>query len=267
MAKKQETKEVKAPVEPAKLPAAQANPLNALVAAGASAELMERVTEVANNLESVNDFRLPRMKMNSSGVIVREGDDPVSEIEFIILNTKQVKQYYETPYRKDDPTPPTCFSLNGKVPEESSEEVQHATCKGCAQNEFGTNQMGKGKACRDLKPMYVLMDESSIIPRQITISPTSLKAANNYLMDLTERGVAYWKVKTKVSFVKKDKDDTYVLAKFSMASKLSDEATIKDIKALRDYWMPVMNNQNVDAMETEETTASASAPVDTKGEY
>ena len=267
MAKQKEVVK-KEEITPAKLPATvAASPLSMLAQAGASAELMERIGEVSENLESVNDFRLPRMKMGSDGVVVREGDAPILEIEFIILSTKAVKQYYNKPYNKKELTPPTCYSLNGKIPEADGEEIQHATCKGCPQNEFGTNTMGEGKACRDLKPIYVLMSEDAIIPRQLTISPTSLKAANGYLMDLTERGVAYWKVVTKITFYRKDEDDKYVVAKFSMVRKITDETKSNDITALRKYWLPVMNNQNVDGDEATQSSASHSVPVDTKGEF
>jgi len=267
MAKNNKPVEQKAPIEPAKLPviAATSNPLAALQAAGASDELMERVSEVANNLESLDDFRLPRMKMNSDGVVVREDEQATQSIEVIILHSKAVKQYYNKPYNKKELTPPTCYSKNGKIPEADGEEIQHPTCKGCPQNEFGTNQMGEGKACRDLKPLHVLMSEDAIIPRQISISPTSLKAANAYFMDLTERGVAYWKVKTLIEFYKEDADDKFVKARFKMSSKITDEAKVKDITALRNYWLPVMANQTVDGEDA--APQAQAAPVDTKGEY
>ncbi len=266
MSKDTKKSEPKVEIKPAALPAVvDNNPLTALIKAGASAELIEKIGEVSQNLESVDNFRLPRMKMGSDGVTVREDEDVSSSIEVIILNTRMIKQYYDKPYKKTELTPPACYSNNGKVPEADGENIQNPTCKGCPKNEFGSNATGEGKACRDLKPMYVLMGIDSIIPRQITISPTSLKAANAYFMDLTERGVAYWKVLTKIEFIKKDADDKFVVAKFSMTEKIVDENKVKDIKALRDYWMPVMNNQIIEGDEAPQ--AQQAAPVDTKGEF
>jgi len=86
-------------------------------------------------------------------------------------------------------------------------------------------------------------------------------------MDLTERGVAYWKVKTLIEFYKEDADDKFVKARFKMASKITDEAKVKDITALRNYWLPVMANQTVDGEEAAQQTQAQAAPVDTKGEF
>ena len=100
--------------------------------------------------------------------------------------------------------------MDGVVPDESIDKPVSKVCKGCKMAEFGTNQMKSGKACRNLKPMYMLLGDDAIMPRQLTITPTSLKAANQYLLDLTERGFSYRKVKTKVEAFKKNPADTFV---------------------------------------------------------
>lgn len=96
------------------------------------------------------------------------------------------------------------------------------------------------------------------MPRQITVTPASLKAANQYFMDLTERGVAYRKVKTKITAYKENARDTYMKLKFTMGKKV-DDVRQKDVDFLKNQWMPVMNAQIVDQKEFE-------APSETKAE-
>ena len=102
------------------------------------------------------------------------------------------------------------------------------------------------------------MSDEAILPRQLTITPTGLKAANAYLMELTERGLSYRKVKTKIEFYKDNPRDTYVKARFKMAGKLPENRA-KDVDYLRSTWLPIMNNQVVEQDETPAESAPRSA--------
>jgi hypothetical protein len=218
--------------------------------AGASPELQERMLEVKENMESVESFRLPRAKMTAEGFELIEGEDVVTELEGVILHTKKTNVYYAKPYNPNDVTPPDCFSLDGNKPDASVAKPVSPACKGCPMAEFGTNSMKSGKACRNLKPMYLLLSDEAIMPRQLTITPASLKAANQYLMDLTERGIAYRKVKTKIIAYKEDKRDTYMKLRFVMGSRL-DEQQQKNVEFLKNQWRPVMDNQMIDQREVD----------------
>lgn len=253
-----EKKELIAAIEAEKALEAKAQ-TGIVVSGSASPELLARIAEVKENLESVENFKLPRIKMTADGAEILEGEEPVESIEGIILHTKKTNVYYDKPYNPSDVKPPTCFSVDGNLPDRSVGAPQHPTCKGCPKAEFGTSIMGTGKACRNLKPLFLLLSEEAIMPRQLTISPTSLKAANQYLMDLTERGLNYRKVKTKIDFFKDNPRDTYLKARFKMIGKI-DEAKTKDIECLKNTWLPVMNNQAIDQNEFEAAPDSASQP-------
>jgi hypothetical protein len=230
---------------------------------GASPELLERIKEVQDNLESIEQFRLPRAKMTASGIELVEGDAPILEMEGVILHTKKTNVYYDKPYNPSAKAePPRCYAPDAEIP--VVENPIHPTCKGCPMAEFGTNSMKSGKACRNLKPMYLLLSDEAIMPRQLTITPASLKAANQYLLDLAERGIAYRKVKTKVQLYKENPKDTYYKIKFSIAKKL-DEQQIKNVEYLRNQWRPIMDAQLVDQKEFD---SPQSAPVDApNGEF
>lgn len=218
------------------------------VVSGASQELMDRMAEVKDNLESVETFKLPRAKMTAAGFELIEGEPTILELEGVMIHTKKTNVYYENTYNANEVTPPTCFSKNGEVPDDSSTFKQHATCKGCPKAEFGTNSMKSGKACRNLKPIFMLLSDESIMPRQLNVTPASLQLANKYLMNLTERGLSYRKVKTKIVLFKENPRDTYYKMRFQMGAKISEQAS-KNVEFLRTQWMPVMNEQGVELAE------------------
>lgn len=251
-------KEIEAP----KAVAVQANVLPSLI--GASPEVQARMLEVQDNMESVENFKLPRAKMTAGGIELIEGEEPLLELTGVIIHTKKTNVYYAKPFNPNDVSPPDCFSQDGITPDKSIEKPINKTCKGCPMAEFGTNSMKSGKACRNLKPLYLLLSKEAIMPRQFTVTPASLKAANQYLMDLTERGIAYRKVETKINLYKENPRDTYFKARFSVARKL-DPQEITDVEFLKNQWKPVMDNQVVDQREFDNNT---STPVETpNGEY
>lgn len=219
---------------------------------GASPELTARMNEVKENMESVESFKLPRAKMTSQGFELIEGEEPVTELEGVIIHTKKTNVYYAKPFNPNDVQPPDCYSLDGVTPDKQVVNPVHATCKGCPMAEFGTNSMKSGKACRNLKPLYVLLSDEAIMPRQITVTPASLKSANQYLMDLTERGIAYKKVKTKITAYKENPRDTYMKLKFTMGKKL-DEQEVQNVEFLKNQWRPIMDAQLVEQRETVDT--------------
>lgn len=220
---------------------------------GASKEVLERMAEVADNLESIDNFRLPRAKMTAGGIELIEGEQPLLELEGVILHTRKTNVYYDKPFNPSDKAaPPRCYSLDGVTPEQGMKDKDgkpvkpvHATCKGCPMAEFGTNAMKSGKACRNMKPIYLLLSDEAIIPRQLTVTPSALKAANQYLMDLTEQGIAYRKVKTKVVLYKENPRDTYYKLKFVKGQKLTPEH-LANVEFLRNQWLPRMNAQVID---------------------
>lgn len=233
-----------------------------------SPELVARMQEVKDNLGTVENVRIPRIKMTADGAQIVEDEEPVEALEGVIIHARKQNVYYEKPYRIGQVEAPTCFSHDGVKPDASIAKPVNKTCLGCPMAEFGTNQMKSGKACRNLKPLYLLMSDESIMPRQLTVTPTGLKAANKYFMDLTERGVSYRKVRTRIEFYKENAGDTYMKMRFKMLGKIADAGRLKDIEALRMGWLPAMENQAFDRSEIEtEAQPTASAPVDTKGEF
>lgn len=218
-----------------------------------SAELKERFSEVADNLSTMEDARLPRMKLRPEGLELSEDEAPVKEITGTIVHVRRVNQYYEKSYDPANIQPPDCYSLDGVKPEKESPQIQNPTCSGCPKAEWGSSAGGqrKGKACRNMKPIYILVGDESIMPRQLTVPPTSLKAINNFLLNISERGVAYRKAKVKIETYKESPKDTYAKIRFSFIEKLGDQRA-QDVEFLRNNWLPIMDKQMLDRSELAE---------------
>lgn len=234
-------------VEPTK--AVAVTPQAALpVIRGASERLTTALAEISDNLKSVENYKLPRAKVTGEGFQLGDDDEPVEMLEGVLIHAKKTNVYYDKPYNPSEVTPPTCFSKDGITPDRSIEKPVHATCKGCPMAEFGTNSMKSGKACRNLKPLFLIRKTEegfSLIPRLVLITPTSLKAANAYLMDLTERGISYRKVWTRLTAAKENKMDTYSKLTFARGEKLAEQ-DLADIDALRSQWLHIMDDQIAD---------------------
>lgn len=212
----------------------------------ASEELQERMAAVKDNLESVDTLRLPITKVTSDGFVLSEDAEAVKEITCVIIHTKKTNVYYANAYNPNEKAvAPDCFSLDGNLPDASIEKPQHETCKGCAQAEFGSNSMKSGKACRNLKPIYLLLGDA-IIPRELIVTPTSLKAANGYMMELAERGLAYKRVRTKITAYKENPRDTYAKLKFTFVEKLPEQESA-NVDFLKAQWLSAMDSQAVDS--------------------
>lgn len=232
----------------------------------ASADLRARILEVAENLDSFDDFKLPKAKVTSDGFELYEDVEPLESVTGVLIHAGKLNIYYDEPYNPNAVKPPTCFSTDGRKPDDTILEPQNATCKGCPQAQWGTNSMKSGKACRNIKPMYMLIGDS-IMPRQIAVSPTSLKAANEYLLGLTESGISYFKIKTVITAYKENSKDTYSKLKFSRGEKLSVDE-IKDVEALRESWREVIGAQAIDIADVaEEMVAGRETVVEDSGKY
>ena len=84
-------------------------------------------------------------------------------------------------------------------------------------------------------------------------------------MDLTERGIPYRKVKTKIIAYKESPKDTYIKIKFQRGDKIA-ENKLADIEFLRQNWLPVMNHQAIDRRETAGEESPSIEPA-TGGDY
>lgn len=116
------------------------------------------------------------------------------------------KNFYEGSYVEGQDVSPVCYSSDGVTPDAGAEKPQCATCAACPHNKFGTavqqdGQMGKGKACRDFKRVYVIpYDQPTSDVYEMRVPPTSFKAMQNYGRELSRAGVPLHGAVTTLNF-------------------------------------------------------------------
>lgn len=113
---------------------------------------------------------------------------PDSQLDCVVLGSLFDFAYYGgVPFDADNPASPVCWAL-GPIekelePSEESHDRQADACAGCPQNEFGSSDRGKGKACKNqvrLALLHVdnlrpdLIHDAQIV--MLRVPPTSLTA-------------------------------------------------------------------------------------------
>jgi hypothetical protein len=100
----------------------------------------------------------------AAGVLSFDGAPiPGNQMAVVILDHIHENVFYEGIYDAGNPRPPTCFAFardgSELAPHETVVEAgqaQHETCKGCSQNEWGTAERGRGKACRNTRRLAMI---------------------------------------------------------------------------------------------------------------
>lgn len=179
----------------------------------------------------------PRVKIPSGGGLAFEvpGDDPENpdaekELVGVIVDHYPVNAYWADKYAGAN-NPPDCSSMDGKVGIDA--DGNSKPCNSCPNNEWGSDDEGRGKACKNMHRVYILR-EGEMLPLLLTLPPTSLKNLSDYLgLRVITKGLRSYGVITKVSLKKAQNANgiNYSQAVFSLAGKLSPEQT----KAMAEY--------------------------------
>lgn len=85
---------------------------------------------------------------------------PNDEMAVVILDHVLENIFFESAFDADNPQGPTCFAFGREEkslePHEVVVEKQCETCHGCPQNEWGSAERGRGKACRNIRRLAVI---------------------------------------------------------------------------------------------------------------
>jgi len=192
-------------------------------------DLAEVIAEEMDGLS----IEFDRVKIPSGGGLAFEvpGDDPdepdmKKEIVGVIVDQHAVNAYWAVKYSGQN-NPPDCSSMDGKVG--TTVDDQQRVCDTCPYNQWGSDEDGRGKACKNMRRVYIL-PEGEMFPLLLTLPPTSLKNFANYLAKrVIANGYRSHNVLTKVTLKKAVSSGgiTYSQANFSLAGILSKEDAAK----------------------------------------
>lgn len=139
--------------------------------------------EVQTALENI-DPRPPRIKISreAQAFLLPDGSTEKTLTGVIVYHHK-ARGYWEV----EGQQLPTCSSMDGATGTNENGE-QHA-CAACPFNAWGSGKDGRGKACKEMRWIYVLQ-EGEIIPSRISLPPTSLGQFDAFVTALAQRKIA-----------------------------------------------------------------------------
>lgn len=230
----------------------------------ASDEVMERCTEAVESLAGFANMTLPGIKFKD-GFTMGQDQEDVESFEGIIVYTKESNVYYKDRFKAGEKRVPDCLSPDGKTPlarngKDGKTPPQASSCAVCPKNQYGSSPTGDGKACKNTRPVFVLVtgDDGTfgVIPKVLRVPPTSLGLIKGHIMTLAADFGAYYSVKTRFTVFKRSEDQTHNNIKFTVSGRLTAQEKT-DVRFVRDQWLKLMSEGDFSEPEVE---ASADAP-------
>lgn len=138
--------------------------------------------ELADDMDGIQ-MSFPRIKIPAGGTLQFEipTDDPenpdyAKALTGVILYHHPNNVYWAEGSEYDDNSVPLCSSVDGKTGIGDPGGI----CATCALNEYGTAAEGRGKACKNMRMLYLLRS-GEYMPYQLALPPTSLKSFGDFM--------------------------------------------------------------------------------------
>lgn len=138
--------------------------------------------ELADDMDGMQ-MSFQRVKIPSGGMVQFElpSDDPDNPdyskvLVGVILYNHSNNAYWPEGSEYDENTSPLCSSVDGKT----GIGEPGGLCATCALNQYGTAPEGAGKACKNMRILYLLRS-GDYMPLQVTLPPTSLRPFKDFI--------------------------------------------------------------------------------------
>jgi hypothetical protein len=142
---------------------------------------------------AVSEFDLPRIKVMSGAALwlipSLEGDETAPRIEGVIVFSRDARVYYAS--KEAGNVPPDCSSVDGITGVARPGINAGGACAQCPLAKWESAQEGVGQACKQVKQLFFLRGDS-MFPEVVSLPPTSVKAARQFLVKLTTQGIPYY---------------------------------------------------------------------------
>jgi hypothetical protein len=197
---------------------------------------------LAANMEGVIP-RLPQIKIIHAGQLFHMPDESKPEtFEGVIIDKHPTNAWWEKEKSESGVTVPDCYSMDGLAPEDDSANKQNDICgqpnmpNCCPRNEYKTDPKGGGgKACKNMRRVHVII-ENSILPRRLSIGPTSLRDFDDYMTSLYDSGLPYACIVTEFKLEAKEADgNVWSVVKPTRGRVLAGEELISVANYIKKY--------------------------------
>jgi hypothetical protein len=168
------------------------------------------------------------------------GGNPIenNELDVIIIDAILENSFFPGKYDPKTPQSPICYAFGradeDMKPHENVEEPEAEACDGCPHNEWGSADVGRGKACKNVRRVAVILADvlekgaEAIADAEVAylkVPVTSVKAWAGYVNKLASVDKPTLKFITKISVV--GDDDTQFKVNFTAVEELQDPAILE----------------------------------------
>lgn len=147
----------------------------------------------------INMGNLTRVKLPTGGslkwsVPSIRGEQSIEEIEGIVIHQRDTRAYWAKSIDEGGGgQPPDCTSEDGYT----GKGEPSGPCAECKLNVWGSEpKAGRGKACKELKIVYLLPKGKSFLPYVFIMPPTSLKPMATFFLGLASEAMRADSVRT-----------------------------------------------------------------------
>ena len=162
---------------------------------GMDEELLEELKDELQDLDADTGITCRMIKVPAGGQLAFEvegEDDDLNyekEIVGVIVFTHRINGYWPGTIDDGDKVP-ACASNDGKTGvDRFTGEVRH--CDTCPYNQYGSADKGNGKACKNMRRIYLLMNGDPNL-YMLSVPPTSIRDVNRKLARIMgSKGIPY----------------------------------------------------------------------------
>lgn len=164
-------------------------------------DLKAELEDEMDDLDDDGGIDAKHIKIPSGGgkafeVETDDPDDPevMKEIQGVILFSHNMNAYWKHRYGETDENGnankvPDCASMDGDTGvDRTTGEIKD--CSTCPFNQFGSDDSGRGKACRNMRRFYLMMSGRPDI-YLLTVPPSSRRDVNRSLREMMARRFPY----------------------------------------------------------------------------
>jgi hypothetical protein len=199
---------------------------------------VEKVVDVikANFGETgISIWDLERIKIPAGGGLSWQILSPTGEqseekvISALMPAKRSERNFWKEKFGSGASKPPDCYSSSCVTGygDNGSGEIGEHDCLTCPNNQWGSDDKGEGKACRQSIVTFLLPKgrETHVFPTILTVTPGSLKAAKGYFTELSSKCLYFYQVVHKITLEKAQNKQGIPFArmKWQIESELSKE--------------------------------------------